>query len=58
MNDKLLGSDFVVERFKEDGKVEKTRVVDNCYLVGETEEAGFITAITDCDGLVSTLEFY
>ena len=52
LNTKLFGSDFVVERHKEDGSIETKTVTDQCYLVGEAETFHTSVAISDCDGLV------
>lgn len=53
LNEDLLSSGFVVERHKKGGKVETTRLVDNCYLIGETAVYNLSVALSDCDGLVS-----
>lgn len=53
-NEKLLGQNFTVERFKKGGSVERTKFIEHCYLVGETTVFNLSAAISDCDGLVST----
>lgn len=56
VNTKLFGSDFTIERYKEDGTIERKVSTDiHCYLVGETESVHTSVAISDCDGLVSTV---
>lgn len=55
VNTKLFGSDFIVERHKEDGSIETRTGTEQCYLVGETESLHTSVAISDCDGLVSSL---
>ena len=56
VNTKLFGSDFTIERYKEDGTIEKKVSTDiHCYLVGETEAFHTSVAISDCDGLVSAM---
>ena len=52
LNSKLFGSDFTIERHKEDGTIETKTVTEQCYLVGETEALPSTVAISDCDGLV------
>lgn len=55
VNTKLFGSDFIIERYKEDGTIERKTATDvHCYLVGEAESFHTSVAISDCDGLVST----
>ncbi|CAH3034862.1 unnamed protein product [Porites lobata] len=56
LNTKLFGSDFVVERHKEDGSIETKTVTDQCYLVGEAESFHTSVAISDCDGLAGIIE--
>ncbi|EDO37723.1 predicted protein [Nematostella vectensis] len=53
VNDKLLGSGFVVERHKKGGKIERSSVVENCYLVGEVQGSLHSAAISDCEGLAT-----
>ena len=56
VNTKLFGSHFTIERYKEDGTIEKKVSTDiHCYLVGETEAFHTSVAISDCDGLVSAM---
>ena len=52
INAKLFGSEFTIERHKEDGSIETTSATEQCYLVGETESLHTSVAISDCDGLV------
>ena len=57
VNTMLLGSDFVIERYKEDDSIERKASTDiHCYLVGETESFHSSVAISDCDGLVRTVQ--
>lgn len=54
VNTKLFESDLTIERYKEDGTIERKVSTDvHCYLVGETESFHTTVAISDCDGLVS-----
>lgn len=55
LNEKLLGSDFAISTYKDDGTVETTRSYDNCFLIGESDVSDYSVAINDCDGLVSYL---
>ena len=55
VNTKLFGSDFIIERYKEDGSIETKTATEQCYLVGETDSLHTSVAISDCDGLVSSL---
>ena len=57
-NSELLGSNFTIERHKKDGTVERTKLMDHCYLVGEIAGLNLSAAISDCDGLVSTFNFF
>ena len=52
LNDKLFGSDLVIEWHRENGTIDRKPPTDNCYLVGETEPFHSSVAISDCDGLV------
>lgn len=53
-NTKLFGSNFTIERHREDGSIETKAVTEQCYLVGETESLHTNVAISDCDGLVTS----
>ncbi|XP_020909865.2 A disintegrin and metalloproteinase with thrombospondin motifs 3 isoform X2 [Exaiptasia diaphana] len=55
-NEKLLGQNFTVERFKKGGDVERTKFIEHCYLVGETTGFNLSAAISDCDGLSGAIE--
>ena len=57
LNSKLFGSDFTIERHKEDGTIETKTAAEQCYLVGETELLHTSVAISDCDGLVREFSF-
>ncbi|XP_031573737.1 A disintegrin and metalloproteinase with thrombospondin motifs 2-like [Actinia tenebrosa] len=56
LNEELLSSGFVVETHKKGGRVEKTRLVDNCYLIGETSVYNLSVALSDCDGLSGAID--
>lgn len=56
VNTKLFGSDFIVERHKEDGSIETRTGTEQCYLVGETESLHTSVAISDCDGLAGIID--
>ncbi|KAL9984449.1 hypothetical protein ACROYT_G006741 [Oculina patagonica] len=57
VNTKLFGSDFIIERYKKDGTIERKTATDvHCYLVGETESFYTSVAISDCDGLAGIID--
>ena len=56
-NTKLFGSNFTIERHREDGSIETKTVTEQCYLVGETESLHTSVAISDCDGLVTSFRW-
>lgn len=56
LNSKLFGSDFTIERHKEDGAIETKTAAEQCYLVGETELLHTSVAISDCDGLAGIID--
>lgn len=58
LNNELFGKDFVVERYKKGGRIERTKFTEHCYLIGETNGSNLSAAISDCDGLVSTSYYY
>ena len=55
LNENLFGSEFSVTTYKEDGAIETSKFVDNCYLIGQSDPANYSIAVSDCDGLVSAL---
>ena len=57
MNTKLFGPNFKVEHFYEDDKVETNKMEEHCYHVGRTLHQNYSVAISDCDGLVSSVAF-
>ena len=55
INKHLFGPDFKVEHYYGDDRIDSVKMTEHCYLIGETVPHKYKVAISDCDGLVSTL---
>ena len=56
INKDLFGPDFKVEHFYGNDNVESVKMTEHCYLIGETLPHKYKVAVSDCDGLVSSLK--
>ena len=54
INKHLFGPNFNVEHYYGNGSTESVKMMEHCYLIGETVPHKYQVAVSDCDGLVST----